>query len=90
MSGRRSTTRTVTIGGQTMIVLDLDEFERLDQDRRRLGGTVNQMSILRHRVRERDAVLDAIAEALAPHVTVHPELAEACVLCDIRRRVNAR
>lgn len=82
----------VVIEGVTQIAIDRDEYERLERARRQLGGQMHRLSVLKQRLREHDALLDAITDDLEPHEATHPVLeADAgCPLCSIREHIATR
>jgi hypothetical protein len=85
---KRPPPRTATIDGQTMFILGPDEYERLAQARRQLGGYANRLNILKQHVRAAADVMDDIDAVLARHRPCAPGqppggAAPDCLLCAI-------
>lgn len=89
---RKPEPRSITVDGTPMMAVDPQEYHRLAQARRQVGGFVGRLNILKHRLSEQAAILDAIAAALEPHATVHPDdrADPGCLLCAIRGRLVGR
>lgn len=80
MTARFPRARRILLDGAEVIVLPLDDYERLDSIRRQAGAQATRIHSLRQQLAHATATLDAIAAAVrhARHATSPDTQPDAC------------